>query len=298
MSQAKFAVMTFTYEGDQGIVFDMLESLTKSFKQDRFDLFITDDASPSQVGQKVIEWGRARGIKVTCHREEQNQGFRGAVERTLRLLQLIADAPVQYDVILRIDTDALVIREGLDVALRNACDDPRALYGVIKYMRPRDRLGLLSDLLPIGLKRRSNGAKIEREYRPNRMHPVWWWSIGLNAFLRGFDFGFVEGSCYAMGGRLPAELAKRGMLKRYSRGRHGLITSEEDIVVTMMCRAAGLPFRHLDKHDKSWRDVNVLGERVLTKELHELPYVVHALKPDAKGAALRAKIKARMPLFS
>jgi hypothetical protein len=293
----RIAVMTFTYEGDRAIAFDLLESLVASCKHAELDLFLTDDASPSHVGDAVKAWAAQRGIPAVCVRNERNQGFRGAIERTVQLLRTIAQHPKEYDLILRIDTDALVIREGIDLELAAACRDPMGLYGVIKYMRPRDRVGFVCDLLPVGLKRRSKDGFIERDYELRRLHPVWWWKIGVLGIAKGFNFGFVEGSCYALGGGVPRALLERGFLGAHSTGRHGLLTSEEDIIVTMMCRAAGLPIYHLDQHDRSWRDVNTLGSRVLERSVEEAPFVVHALKPNEQGAALRRKIMQKFPLF-
>jgi hypothetical protein len=293
----RIAVVTFTYEGDRQIAFELLESLVTSFQGERFDLFLTDDASASRVGDRVLDWAHQRGIAATCLRDEQSQGFRGAVDRTIRVLSTIAAHPARYDVILRIDTDALVIREGLALELLRTCTDPRGLYGVVKYMRPRDRIGLLADLLPVGLKRRSTNGQIEHGYGPRRVRPVWWWGAGLKALVKGFDFGFVEGSCYALGGQVPAELARHGYLGMYRRGGHGLITSEEDIIVTILCRAAGLPLYELDKRDRSWRDVNTIGERALDRGVEDLPFVIHPLKPTPEGAALRARLRSKMPLF-
>lgn len=293
----RIAIVTFTYEQDRHITFELLESLFLSFRTASFDIFLTDDASSSHVGDEVIAWARERGMNAYCLRDNERQGFRGAIDRTIRVLKLLAAHPVEYDVILRIDTDAWVIKSGLDEALLHACNDPGALYGVMSYMRPKDRVGLLLDLLPGGLKRKSKGAMILHDFAATRRHRVWWSSAGMKAFGKGFRFGYVQGSCYALGGRVPRMLEESGYLGTYDRNAHGLLTSEEDIMVTMLCHAAGIPIRELDRVDPSWKHINTIGERVLDCNERDTPYVIHALKADAYGTSLRKKIREKMSMF-
>ncbi|MBB5211845.1 hypothetical protein [Microbulbifer hydrolyticus] len=294
---ARIAVMTFAYEGDKSIGFELLESLVSSFKNTKFDLYFTDDASSSRLDRSVVKWAESKGISAYGVRYDHNLGFRGAVERTLRLLKLIAQQPRDYDVILRIDTDALVIKEGLDLELLQLCTDPKGLYGVLKNMRPKDRLGYLLDLLPFGFKRVANNDQIGSKFSMSRKSPVWWWREGFKALTKGFRFKYVEGSCYIMGGAFPKELMRLGILDRFDRNRHGLITSEEDVVVTTLCRSAGLPLYQTNEFDPRWKLVNILGKRVLDMPVDELPFVIHALKADPAGSALRKKVRAKMPLF-
>ena len=295
--KARIAVMTFAYEGDKEIGFELLESLVSSFKDTRFDLYFTDDASTSRLDNEIVKWAEKRGIAAQGIRYENNMGFRGAVERTLSLLKHIALQPTDYDLILRIDTDALVIKEGLDQELFNICTDPKGLYGVLKKMRTKDRFGYLLDLLPIGFKRNTNNGKIDSKFSFSRRAPVWWWREGFKALWRGFRFKYVEGSCYVMGGAFPKELMRLGFLDNFRRERHGLITSEEDVIVTTLCRAAGLPLYQTNKFDARWELVNILGPRVLNMSIQELPFVIHALKANEAGSRLRAKVRAKMPLF-
>lgn len=294
---AKIAVMTFAYEGDKFIGFDMLESLVQSFGSTKFDLYFTDDASPSRIDLKISDWAKQRGITAKYIRYESNLGFRGASERTLALLTLIAEQPLTYDLILRIDTDALVIKQGIDQELYRCYSDRTALYGVLKNMRLKDRFGYLLDLLPFGLKRKSVLGRLEKNLTLTRIFPVWWWKEGILAIFRGFSFKYVEGSCYFMGGEFPKVLYEKGLLEKFQRHRHGLITSEEDVIITTLCYAAGLPLVETDKIDARWKLVNVLGERVVEMPNDQLPWVVHALKANEFGHALRAKIHKKMPLF-
>lgn len=291
--------MTFVYEADRVIAFDLLDSLMRACKHSVLDFYFTDDASPSHLGKQILDYCEARGSRAFCIRNHANQGFRGAIDRTLRLVRTIAESPLHYDLILRIDSDALVLKPGLDLALADICKDPVGLYGVIRYMRPRDRIGLLCDLLPAGFKRQTRNGRIEKDFSLSRFSPVWWSRFGWKSLLQGFDFGFVEGSCYAMGKDLPRQLLERGFFDHYDRRRFGLITSEEDVIITLLCRAAGLPIYHLDQHDPSWKLVNRLGHAVLDLPLDDIPFVLHPLKSNLPHhAALRAKLKSRLPLFA
>jgi hypothetical protein len=294
----RLAVMTFTYENDREIAFDLLDSVLRSCPGADIDLFFTDDASPSRLDGQVMAWCSKHGVKGHCLRYEENLGFRGAVERTLRLLNAIALQDVAYDAILRIDTDALVIRPGLDEAMQKLCSDRLGLYGVLQAMRPKDRMGWALDLLPVGLKRQAIlGAVTGNTYSLSRWRPVWWWKIGILSILRGFRFKFVQGSCYMLGGDVPGVLLREGFLSSFNRERHGLVTSEEDVVVTMMCKAAGVTVHEIDRSDRTWRNVNYIGEAVLSGDGSETPYVIHPLKATAEDGALREKIKRSLPLF-
>lgn len=283
--------------GERTIIHDLLLSIERSFGAVDFDIFLTDDASKSSVGQEVVEWGRERSVSVLLERDEESRGFRGAIERTIRMLRAVARSNIEYDAILRIDSDALVIREGLDRAILASVADKAGLYGVLKKMRKKDAVALLLDLLPLGMKRRSVGARIERDFSVVRLHPVWWWRFGVRALTNSFRFKYVEGPCYVMGGTFPLELERQGLLSRYRPGQHGLITSEEDVMITILCSAAGLRLHALDGFDKTWRTFNSIGDGVLRAQEMDVPYVIHPLKDDLKGEALRSQIMARFQLF-
>ncbi|GAB2516125.1 hypothetical protein [Microbulbifer agarilyticus] len=294
----KIAVMTFAYEGDREIGFDMLNSLLRSFGNTKFDLYFTDDASPSRLDRDITSWAEQHNLVAKCIRYEENLGFRGAGERTLSLLKLIAQQPVDYDLILRIDTDALVIREGLDKELYRAFSDKDALYGVLKPMRPKDRIGYLLDLFPFGFKRKLDGHRLSKRFSFSRFSPVWWWRAGVSALIKGFKFHYVEGSCYFMGGNFPKVLLKSGFLDLFDKKKHGLITSEEDVLVTTLCRAAGSPLIETDNIDARWRRVNIIGKKAVEEPVDNLPWVMHALKATPKDAALRSQVHNTLPLFN
>ena len=290
--------MTFVHEDDREIALEMLESVLRSCSGAVINVFLTDDGSQSRVGDYVVDWCKRAGVRAICLRNSRNRGFRGAVERTIRLMKAIANEPSAYDIILRIDTDALVIRDGLGEWLRVSCTDGHGLYGVTQRMRLQDRIAFLLDLLPIGPKRQIRNGLIRHYFGSLRFSPVWWWRIGTLGFRRGFSFTFVQGSCYLLGGDVPRELMSLGYLDDFSEKRYGLVTSEEDVIVTVMCHAAGLPFYDLERLDPTWREVNRIGEGVLDCPLDRVPYVVHPLKSTAEHGVLRARIKHRMPFFS
>jgi hypothetical protein len=293
----RLAIMTFVYEADRDIALDMLQSVLRSCDGAVIDVFLTDDGSQSHIGDFVVDWCKNAGVRAVCLRNFLTRGYRGAVERTIRLMKAIAEEPSTYDVILRIDTDALVVRDGLGDALHISCNDRLGLYGVTQRMRFKDRIAFLLDLLPIGPQREILNGRIEHSFRCLRFSPVWWWRLGLRGLLRGFRFTFVQGSCYLMGGDVPRELMKFGFLDRFSETRFGLVTSEEDVIVTVMCHAAGIHFYDLERLDSTWREANHVDERVLDFPFDRLPFVVHPLKSTPEDKILREKIKRRMPFF-
>jgi hypothetical protein len=175
VKKMRLAIMTFVYEADRNIAIDLMDSVKRSIGEAEIDVFMTDDASPSHVGEEIATWCRAEGMNAVCFRDEESVGYRGAIERTLKLLRVIANKPEPYDLILRIDTDALVIRPGLGEALKKICTSRNGLYGVTHSMRFKDRVGLLIDLLPIGFKRKAvRGREIGHDYTLSRYSRVCW----------------------------------------------------------------------------------------------------------------------------
>lgn len=293
----RIGVMTFVYDGDRRIVLDTLDSLVRSCPETDFDFYFTDDAS-SGVGQLVELWCHERGFRTRCVTYETNLGYRGAIERTLRLLREIASSAVKYDLIIRIDTDALVVRPGLVVELLNNCHDDAGIYGVTRRMRFRDSCALVLDLLPMGLKRIEKDGRIEHDYALRRLRPVWWSRIGVRALWRGFRFRFMDGCFYALGAQVPRRLLDSGQLELFQRDRCGLITSEEDVVLAMMCKALGLSSHGLEQQDPAWKSMSTIGGDVLRDPSERVPFVVHPLKTSPEDLDLRAAVRRELPFFA
>jgi hypothetical protein len=108
----------------------------------------------------------------------------------------------------------------------------------------------------------------------------------------------IHGSCYILGGDVPGILLNKGLLDLYQEEKYGLVTSEEDAIVTMMCASLGLPIFKLENIDSTWRNLNYLGDAVLSMPLDQIPFVIHPLKPNAQHDALRLKIKEQLPFFA
>lgn len=292
------AVLTFVYEGDRELAFDTLDSIIRSSPSVDIDFYFTDDGSPSRVGDALTAWCIERGFVGHCIRYESRMGYRGAIDRTLSLLREIALTSEQYDFILRIDTDALVVRKGIAASFAEHCVDSKGLYGVQRRMRVRDAAALLLDLLPVGFKRKRSSGIVEHSYAFTRLRPVWWWQVGLRAIVRGFRFKFPDGCCYVLGGELPHVLHKTGALDLYRANHYGLITSEEDVILAMMCHASGLKVHDLASQDPTWSQMNWIRARVLDAPAESIPFVVHPLKGTPDDLALRAQIRSRLALFA
>ena len=80
-------------------------------------------------------------------------------------------------------------------------------------------------------------------------------------------------------------------------GRRSLITSEEDVMITLMCRAEGMTVYGLETLDPTWATMNWIGADALTAEPAELPFVIHPLKATPEGLSLRAKLGQQFPLL-
>lgn len=294
----RMAVLSFVYEGDRELALDTFDSIIRSSPAVEIDFYFTDDASPSRVGDALVAWCRHRGFAAHCVRYDTRTGYRGAIERTLSLLREVAQSSQQYDFILRIDTDALVVRPGIAAEFHEHCVDSIGIYGVQRRMRGRDAVALLLDLLPIGFKRKRSNGVVERSYGFTRVRPVWWWRVGLLALANGFRFKFPDGCCYVLGGELPRALFEAGSLDLYRADRYGLITSEEDVILAMICHANGLKVHDLVEQDHTWAQMNWIREGILDAPADSIPFVVHPLKATPDGLALRAQIRARLPLFA
>ena len=83
--------MTFVHEDDRDIALDMLASVLRSCSGAVINVFLTDDGSESRVGDYVVDWCNSAGVRAICLRNSSKGGFRGAVERTIRLMKVIAN---------------------------------------------------------------------------------------------------------------------------------------------------------------------------------------------------------------
>ncbi|MEI7547535.1 MAG: glycosyltransferase family A protein [Actinomycetota bacterium] len=293
----RVAVMTFVHERDRDLAIDMLESLARSSPQADLDVYLVDDASPSRTGDAVAEWCVDHGYEVHCLRHDEHTGYRGAIQRTLELLTVVAGSTEPYDFVLRIDSDALVVRDHLIEFLQQHCTDRRGMYGVTRRMRRKDAAALLLDLLPAGLMRTEQDGVVGHDYSLRRTRPVWWWRIGLRSFAKGFRFRFADGPCVVLGSDVPRMLLQSGDLARHRPDRHGLITSEEDVIVSMICRANGVHHTGLETFEPSWAQMNWIGAGVLDAPTDAVPFVVHPLKPTPEGLELRRRIHKTLPFF-
>ena len=295
----RIALLTFVYEGDSEIAFDGFEALVRSCPDAFFDVYLTDDASPSHVGDAAVRWWTDTGMTARCFRNEVATGYRGAIGRTMRLVDELARSGACYDLVLRLDTDALVVKAGLIDALLSACNDPCTLYGVGRQMAPSSASALLVDMLPIGLQRRRRNGRMEDSYASVRRRPVWWSRIARRAVRNGFRFRYADGCCYVLGRDVAATLVASGFVGAHvDYDRLGLLTSEEDVLMAMMCAAAGVRFGDLCAADPTWAQMNFIGRDALTLPLDLVPYVVHPLKDNPDDRDLRNSLRRNLPLFA
>ena len=185
----KLAVFLKVCEGEYDIDWDALMSLAQSCKGADISLFVLDDASQSQVGKRLADkFYEATLNPVDCLELPRSLGFRGSGQRAFLGLERIASSGEAFDIVVKIDADALVVRNDLGDFLEKSCPNRLGLYGAGNLMRWRDRLLYLMDYLPMGFNRALVDGVIQREWQLSRNYPVWWIDFGRRALLNGFRF--------------------------------------------------------------------------------------------------------------
>lgn len=296
LQEMRHAILMYVCEGEQAIALSALRSLARACPGLSFDLFLVDDGSPSRVAQRLArslppEISLGRLIELP-----RSLGYRGCIERLLLGARAIVDSGVPYDWILKLDADALVLRADLGRHLAAVCAGATGVWGCVFPMRHRDRLLLLADLLPAGFRRRTVDGTIRRDWELRRWRPVWWLGIGLRAFRHGFRFRMVPGSFFVWSGATLRKIAAAGLLDRHRTGRHGFVTSEDDILTTLLTLAVGDPLHDLQDRHPTWGLVRMPRTQKLEELLAADPFLVHPLKADGPLLALRAELEQRIGL--
>jgi hypothetical protein len=293
---ARNAILMYVCEGEQTIALTALRSLARASAGLSYELFLVDDATPSRIGRQLA--GRLpRGITVGRLIElPRSLGYRGCIERLLIGARAIAESGVPYELVVKLDGDTLVLRADLGRHLLDTCSGRAGVWGCSFPMRQRDRLLLLADLLPAGLRRRTVDGTIRRGWQLGRWRPVWWAGIGLRAFVNGFRFRTVPGSFFVWSGATLRKVASQGLLDRHRIGRHGFITSEDDVLTTLLTLAVGDRLHDLHDHHPTWGLVRMPRTQSYEEVVAADPYVVHPLKADGVMRELRERLESRIGL--
>ncbi len=292
-SPFQIALLMIVCESEEAIAWDTLSSLAEACAGAKQTLFLIDDASPSGIGNRLSERFReTTGQAAECYELRQSLGFYGMAHRLFLGLSRIAATGRPFDMVIKIDPDACIVRRDLLPFLREICPEGVGLFGESWRMRRRDAALLLADLLPFGFKRKSVGDIIYHDWQLRRLYSVWWSDFGRRALLRGFRFGVIVGGFFFLGGKTLDKLASAGWLTRDQR-KHGF-TFCDDTLMTIAAYAVGDPVIDLRMTSSQWGFLAITEESPLESIVPYRPYVVHCLKDRPKAWEHRRKLRAAL----
>lgn len=290
------AVILAVCEGELSIAVDVINTFLAIARNGRHSItvHILDDASPSDVGGQLQRLFSDPSPKfaVKSQRLASGLGFRGCVARTVELLRCVADSVPPYQFVIKIDPDTMVVRHDIVDRLADLVDAAKGhgMWGYLHLMPWKYRIPLLADLLPIGFRRKVVGTQLRREWELNRWSPVWWSDIGRAAFADGFRFRFAGGGFYVVGGESIRMMRDRGYLSRTVQGKQGLVSSEEDLVTTIMCKAVGAPVLDLNQNGLAGQ-LSVSPTCAVAEMVQSGMFVLHPMRQNEIGQQLRMKAK-------
>jgi hypothetical protein len=283
-------------QGESDIARDAITSLLGDAAPGGIEAFILDDASPSRVGQAVVDHCASLGIPARLKVMPSRVGFRGGITRVVTTLKWIADTaaaehsgrPLPYDLVVKLDPDSLLLRRDTVAFLAGRCPR-RGIAGILHNMRRRDQLLFLADLLPVGFRRQSVDGVVHHKWEFRRFGPVWWSDIGRRALLNGFRFRYTHGALYVIGGETLQSLAAAGYLHRPLAGRHGFMTSEEDPMASVLTAAVGHPIVDLNAPGAPFGEAYAWPDMDPAPLLAAGAFLLHPLKPTPAGTELRRR---------
>jgi len=285
-------------EGEFEIGLDALQSLVDSLGGYEIDVFILDDGSPSLVGQNIAKKLHIDKIQAIHHMDlPVSLGFRGSAQRAFIGLSWIHKSAKEFDVIIKIDADAVVLREDLGQHIQKALQDGKGLYGVEYLMRKRDRILYMADQLRLGFARKLVNGIIQRRWKIGRNYPVWWADIGEKARRNGFNYRYIPGCFWFLGPETLNALADAGYLDR-DQSNFGFVFND-DLILTSATAAIEHPIVDLTKLSSAWLRSMGLSELEPIELIQaQQPYVVHPLKNYPAANARREELKKLFPHYS
>lgn len=270
-----FDILIAVCDADREIAIDAVLSFADGVDPLKLTLTIVDDGSAERVGDNLAESVRGSFSKVTVVRIDPPRGFRGGTERVFRGWKSIVENNTG-EFVMKIDPDTLCIRSGFLNHIQPQAHAGLAL-GAVKAMRRKDAVAFLLDMFPVGLRRQVREGWIEKDMRPTRIGNVWWWSMGLTALRRGWSFDYAPGGCVIFP-RKVVEHTVGHYLSRANFSRHGLITSEEDVLTSVATYASGTSFSGLYIDEQTAVELSVNINTTLEQALNDGLWVVHPIK--------------------
>ncbi len=286
----KIAVFFALCEGEFEITLDTLQRVLDTCRQHEFDLYIVDDASPSNVGARIIESIASRVGHTRLIRLPKSLGFWGTATRMMIALRAINEEDRNYDYVLGLDPDLFPVRLDLGEEIARKCTDRGALYGCSTALRKRDALLFLADMIPVGFRRRTVEGVSGRKWSLSRSYSCWWTDLGVKSLLKGYSFEFIGGSFWLLGGDVLRRFESTRILSR-DESKFGL-TLGDDMLLTIMTLGVGLPVVDLGSGNPSWQGTLGMGVNVSVETINRCrPYVVHPLKNNSAGWTRRSELK-------
>lgn len=288
----RIGVLIQACDGELEIGREGLHSITDSLGAENLFVQVIDDASKHQVGESLSAYCGEIGVQSRCHTMKRPLGYRGMIPRVLIGLNLLAQQDPAFDLVIKIDTDTLVLNKTFGDVIKSKCQNPNALWGIIHTLRKRDLLLMLSDMLPVGFRRKFSNGQIQRKWELSRLQPVWWTDLGYRVLLRGQPINKIAtGGAYIIAGPLLQRFKELGYLDRDATKRYGFVTSEEDTIVSLLARASGGEIIDIHEVHANFGNMRIPPDTTLEHILTAGYSVIHPLKPNPRANQLRQEIK-------
>jgi hypothetical protein len=273
------------YEQEKSYAGTTLSRLLDILAQHDVHVAVQDDASASQVGQRLVDEFRSR-VPIRLIRLERSLGYHGTYERAVSFLDRAVGWGEDYDYLIRVDADLHFCTPKLNEVLASPQLPKRGMVGPTIDMRCRDYLLFLVDQLPCGLMRSLNDGIMSHSWVLRRKRPVWWHDIGRRSLLHGFRGKMVPGVLQIIAWRSIKAMAERGWLSR-SRASTGLVF-QDDLIITAMVKALGDPVIEISDVVKDFKYELFLHNSSTASDILRSGYdLIHPLKDNDWAHALR-----------
>jgi hypothetical protein len=207
-------------------------------------------------------------------------------------LNQIATSGRSFDIVLKLDPDTLIIGgQQLGQFIDQHCCNSAEMWGSLHTMRKRDRVLFAADFLPLGFRRKAEGHVLTRQWELGRFRPVWWFRFGWRAVTSGrFRFRHPGGGFYILTGDLVCNMHRNGYLDNIYQGRHGFVSSEEDLIATLLCLAVGGRIRNFEEVRPGFAQLSYRTKLGGQSAMNLNHVVVHPIKDTPEDRAFRAAL--------
>lgn len=288
-SSLSIAVLLCVAEGENEIAREAVRALSLSFAKHRLRFFIVDDASRSMIGADLAAFCSTLGHVATYQRLPRSLGFRGCPQRTCLGMNAAISCGEPFDLFIKQDPDALVIRNDLGDFVSDHCRDRGKMWGLTFTQRLRDRVLFVADLLPFGFRRKVYDGCIGRRWELRRTRPVWWFRFGWRALANGYRFSLAGGGFYIISMDLLYRMKQLGYLENATVDGHGFVC-EEDLIANLLVLAVGGSVVDLNSIQTNWGDLAVGKDLNAEILINNRFYVVHPLKSNPSAKLCRQAI--------